>query len=302
MVRQRQRCRKLRQISGICRHAAMEGSTNLNGIDAWRALPAAVAEMPEKMLRDAANDLVREEVDSTPLRCAALLCLPVNTMPCVGSQCSFLSVRPEEHAALRFACKEHRGFIGCGVLVPKTKVYPRGCVGAEIVDLTASGNMQMLVTLRGVASLRIMDRTLKSIDEQILPLMQEVSEWTSFDVSSGGEARVASELEKLEYLFNDCGTLQERTGIWAAGDLASFTLKERTGQVRETMVGVTLSGLENDMDDLRLRATLTAYAAITAFKDSKLATFLTDPTCVLRRLFSLNKYLTLMQSLLRSRT
>merc|ERR1719362_1700336 len=92
------------------------------------------------------------------------------------------------------------------------------------------------------------------------------------------------------------------TGTWAAGDLASMSLEERTRQVLETVSGVTLSGLEDDKDDFRLRATLTGYAAISALQDSKLATFLTDPTCVLRRLLSLNKYLVLMQSLLRART
>lgn len=275
---------------------------NLSGIDAWRALPAAVAEMPEKMLRDAMNDIVREEVDSTPLRCAALLLLPVNSMPCVGSQCIISSVLPEQHAVLRWSCREQGGFIGCAVAVPKTVAYPRGCVGTEIVDFTASDDGQFLVTLRGVTSLRIMDRTGKFTDQCRLPLMQEVSEWTSFDVSKGGETRVALELEKLEHLFADCGVLQHRTGIWAAGDLHSISLEERTRQVRENMAGVTLSGLENGKDDLRLRATLTSYAAITAFKDGKLATFLTDPTCVLRRLFRLNKYLELMQSLLRART
>jgi len=273
----------------------------LDGIKGWRALPATVPEMPEKMLRDAQNDLVREEVDSTPLRCAALLCLPVNSVPCVGSQCAVLCVTQQQQSALEFACREHAGFIACAVEVPKTKTYPRGCVGAEIVDLSVSDN-QFLVTLRGVASLRIMDRTAKARDQQILPLMQEVSEWTSFDVSCGGETRVALELEKLEYLFKECGVLQQRTGIWAAGDLASMSLEERTRQVLETVSGVTLSGLEDDKDDFRLRATLTGYAAISALQDSKLATFLTDPTCVLRRLLSLNKYLVLMQSLLRART
>jgi len=266
----------------------------------WRRLPAEEPPTLQKMLRDKNNDIVREELDPTPFRSVALLLLPVNVVPCVGQvRQVVLPADKEHHAAISHSVDRHSGFLGCAVHVKKAQVLPRGCVGAEVQDIARPCNSQLLVTLRGVTCLRIIDRGAMPAEGRFpVTLVQEVLEWTALEEASG-EAQVLEELQSLVRLFQACGELQERTGIWAAGDLRSKTLDELTDGALAAVHDVQLSGAP--AVGPRRRAVLAAHAAVMALKDGKRSSFLCDPCSVLRRLRGLTQFLALMQGVLGSR-
>jgi len=275
----------------------------LNGVEAWRALPAEEPPNLEKMLRDARNDIVKEELDPSPFRTVALLLLPVNAMPCVG-QVWRVVVPAERRAAIEYALTWHGGFLACAVDVSKAPVLPRGAVGVEVQDVSEQGDGRVIATLRGVNCLRIIDRSTPTSRSHAKPLVQEVFEWTEYEEACG-DARVLDELRELVSLFTSCGQLQRDTGIWAAGDLWSRSLEELTDAAVEVSADVDFRGIDGDRSSLKVatqrRVVLAAHSAITALKDGKRATFLCDPCSALRRTRQLARYFRLMQSLLAAR-
>ncbi|CAE8692135.1 unnamed protein product [Polarella glacialis] len=292
-----------------CRSSgSVEPSEVAAGAQLWRKLPAEIPDNLEKMLRSAQNDIVREELDPTPFRRLAVIRVPIDSMPCVGQlkqvALTIGDADSGQYASVLHSREHHGGFIGCVVAVTskETKVtLPRGGIGAEILDIACPDESHMLLTLRGVSALRIIDRVAQPGDNGALqPLVQEVLEWGQFEESEGGEVAILKELSALEALFKECGDLQNRTGIWAAGDLYSKSLPELTKEVAEVLKGQELLGLELN-DETKRRAVFAANAVISAFGDPKRSTFLCDPTTLLHRLRLLTKFLQVMDDLLRSR-
>ena len=120
---------------------------------------------------------------------------------------------------------------------------PRGCVGAEVLDLRASEE-DVQVTLRGVNMLRILDRVAScDADGLLRPLMQEVLEHTELEKSCGEE--LMKEMTQVEELFKHCGQLQKDTGIFAAGDL-SLNLKSLAKEGEENLKDVSFSGVSEE--------------------------------------------------------
>lgn len=249
-----------------------------------------------------------QELDATPIRTVIVLLLKADLMPCVGQlrQLDLVPGSAQRSAALQ-ACVRHGGFLACAVDTPNAKVLPRGAVGAEICTFEPRDEGRICVTLRGVASLRIIDRTRWTGCGSAETLAQEVAEWTAYEEASGGASRVLEEMRELQDRFRVCGQLQVRADLWAAGDLASRSLDERTSAALAVVEGVSFCGLGGDAagDSIKAgtqrRAVLAAHAAVSALKGAKLASFLCDPCSTLKRLLALNKFFRVMEAVLRDR-
>ena len=247
------------------------------------------------MLRNRYNDIVREELDDTPFRTLAVMRVPIDSVPDVGFERDFsFQMGSLQHSAVLHAEREHGGFIGCAVNIPKAEYLPRGCVGAEVLSVTQEENNVVKVTFRGVGMLRIIDRVcMPDGNGRVLPIVQEVIECGELEERQGMEA-LEHEIKLVEELFVICGELQRSTGIWAAGDLASKSVADMTAVSMQTVADVQLSGV----DEEQRWPVLASHAAISTFCAAKRSEFLCDPTSALRRIRSLSKFLSLMQRVL----
>lgn len=143
------------------------------------------------ILRNRFNDVVLEELDDldlSPFRSLAVIRLPIQWVPQVGQLRKQLFRRgSKQHLAMQLALEEHGGFMGIAVDIPQATYLPRGCVGAEVVQLSIEEDV-VHVTLRGVSMLRIIDRVAMPDGHGIVrPLMQEVLEYTDFERNEGME-------------------------------------------------------------------------------------------------------------------
>ncbi|CAK0813912.1 unnamed protein product [Prorocentrum cordatum] len=292
---------------GIYCAAEASGATGISapgplGLKAWRALPSEHPDNLAKLLRDQYNDIVLEEIDATPLRSTVVLPLPSVAVPCVGQ------VRKTrlswEQARVAWSAAE--GFLACVPLIRESMALPRGGVGVELLSTEADGGEDgVLATLRGVTCLRLLDRANLDDGSPQRRLVQEVCEWSGDQPSSAAAQRAMEELARLESLFRACGELQERTGIWGAGDLRSRSLAELTDAAQNTMDGVFMAGLGDGAGDsvhaaAQRRLALAGHAAVSALA-SKREEFLCDPTRTLERIRRLSKFLSLMEDVLRRR-
>ncbi|CAE7301033.1 unnamed protein product [Symbiodinium necroappetens] len=276
------------------RMSSVSGSSG--GVEIWRALPEQIPANFDEMMRNRYNDIVREELDGTPFRTLAVMRVPIDSVPDVGFKSDFSFQRGSlQHSAVLHAEREHGGFVGCAVNIPKADYLPRGCVGAELLSVTQQENNIVKVTLRGVAMLRIIDRVCGPDDNgRVLPIVQEVLECGDLEEKQGSEA-LAQEIKLVEDLFVACGELQTSTGIWAAGDLASRTVADMTAVSMQTVADVQLSGVSSEEQRWPV---LASHAAISTFSAAKRSEFLCDPSSTLRRIRSLSKFLKLMQRVL----
>lgn len=268
------------------------------GVDAWRMLPGEIPQDMDVILRNRYNDVVLEELDDldlSPFRTLAVIRLPIQWVPQVGQvRRQVFHQGSQQHLAMKFALEEHGGFLGIAVDIPQATYLPRGCVGAEVVQLSLEKDL-VHVTLRGVSMLRIIDRV-KMPDEHGIrrPLMQEVLEHTDLERKEGMEV-LAEETKKVERLFAHCGQLQKETGIFAAGDLSKTPLQNLARSASENLADVNLCGVHPEE---HRGPVVASHAAVFAFGVQKQADFLCDPFSALRRLRSLRKFLNLMDRVL----
>ena len=248
------------------------------------------------MLRNRYNDIVMEELDETPFRTLAVMRVPIESVPDVGFERDFLvQLGSLQHSAVLHAEKEHGGFVGCAVNIPKADYLPRGCVGAEILAVKQEDNNLVKVTLRGVGMLRIIDRVcMPDSNGCVLPIVQEVLEYGELEDKQGLQA-LEQEIQVVEELFVTCGRLQMSTGIWAAGDLASKTVADMTAVSMQTVADVQLSGVGEEEQRWPV---LASHAAVSTFCAAKRSEFLCDPSSALRRIRSLSNFLKLMERVL----
>ncbi|CAE7447347.1 unnamed protein product [Symbiodinium natans] len=248
------------------------------------------------MLRNRYNDIVMEELDGTPFRTLAVMRVPIDSVPDVGFEREFsFQFGSLQHSAVLHAEREHGGFVGCAVNIPKADYLPRGCVGAEILSVAQQENNVVKVTLRGIGMLRIIDRVCGPDDNGcVLPIVQEVLECGDLEDQQGSEA-LLREIKLVEDLFVTCGGLQRSTGIWAAGDLASKTVADMTVVSMQTVADVQLSGVGSEEQRWPV---LASHAAVSKFCAAKRSEFLCDPTSTLRRIRSLSSFLKLMERVL----
>lgn len=268
------------------------------GVDAWRMLPGEIPQDMDVILRNRYNDVVLEELDDldlSPFRTLAVIRLPIQWVPQVGQvRRQVFHQGSQQHLAMKFALEEHGGFLGIAVDIPQATYLPRGCVGAEVVQMSLEKDM-VHATLRGVSMLRIIDRV-KMPDEHGIrrPLMQEVLEHTELERKEGMEV-LAEETKKVERLFAHCGQLQKETGIFAAGDLSKTPLQNLARSASENLADVNLCGVHPEE---HRGPVVASHAAVFAFGVQKQADFLCDPFSALRRLRSLRKFLNLMDRVL----
>lgn len=295
-------------------------------LEYWRGLRAERPRDVNKMLRDALNDLVLEELDDSPPRTVALLRLPPLGTPAVGQLCRVAlsdDALSESSKALVHAREHHGGFLCCVPTVKDAKALPRGGVGVEVVDVAAPAGIagvelvdgagppgQTIVTLRGVAALRILERGPSQVEwSHRWPLMQEVFEWSPYEDQNGGEDAVLELLGHLQELFATCGDLQERTGLRGAGDFIGKSLDQRTDEAMAVLTGVRIGGMtaefaESPRAAAQRRAIVAAHAAEGVFSsgpDGQRIPYICDPVSVHRRLRRLINFLTKMETLLRNR-
>mmetsp|Transcript_19848 Transcript_19848/g.45094 ORF Transcript_19848/g.45094 Transcript_19848/m.45094 type:complete len:349 (+) Transcript_19848:37-1083(+) len=276
------------------RSTAWSAAAVARGVEVWRALPAQLP--PNEMLRNAYNDIVMEELDQTPFRALAVIRVPIDYVPDVGfERVVTLPFGSLQHASAVYADREHGGFIGCAVNIPQAEYLPRGCVGAEILNMQNEKDA-VRVTLRGIGMLRIIDRVCQpdAYNGCVLPIVQEVVECGEMETEHGVEA-LQQDIQRVEDLFVKCGELQRSTGIWAAGDLASKTVAAMTNSSVRVMADVQLCGV---IQEGHRWPVLASHAAVAAFGRAKRSEFLCDPTSALQRIRLLNKFLTLMQRVL----
>eukprot|EP00435_Cladocopium_sp_Y103_P073012 s37_g42.t1 len=268
------------------------------GVDVWRSLPGEIPKNMDVILRNRYNDVVLEELDDldlSPFRTLAVIRLPIQWVPQVGQlRRQVFRQGSTQHLALKVALEEHGGFLGIAVDIPQATYLPRGCVGAEVVQLSFEEDL-VHATLRGVSMLRIIDRVKMPDDHGIrAPLMQEVLEYTDLERKEGMEV-LLEETKKVEKLFVHCGQLQKETGIFAAGDLSKTPLRTLAQAALENLADVNLCGVRQEE---HRGPVVASHAAVFAFGVQKQADFLCDPFSALRRLRTLSRFLNLMDRVL----
>lgn len=178
-------------VAARARRQGRASHGKVDGVDAWRMLPLEIPSNMDVILRNRFNDVVLEELDDldlSPFRSLAVIRLPIQWVPQVGQLRKQLFRRgSKQHLAMQLALEEHGGFMGIAVDIPQATYLPRGCVGAEVVQLSIEEDV-VHVTLRGVSMLRIIDRVAMPDGHGIVrPLMQEVLEHTDFERNEGME-------------------------------------------------------------------------------------------------------------------
>eukprot|EP00929_Paragymnodinium_shiwhaense_P067247 TRINITY_DN33865_c0_g1_i1.p1 TRINITY_DN33865_c0_g1~~TRINITY_DN33865_c0_g1_i1.p1 ORF type:complete len:348 (+),score=60.89 TRINITY_DN33865_c0_g1_i1:49-1092(+) len=276
------------------------------GMELWRSMDTE--EPTQQMLRSPQNDIVMEELDPTPYRRLACLPLPLVATPCVGQVSRVVMKQAsDQFEAVKHALR-NGGVVGCVPEILNSQVLPRGLVVAEIVGVTGieEGSRHVTVGLRGVGCLRVIEREATPVNGTlVVPLVQEVMEWTKYEDENGGENGILEELKLLRELYGRCGDLQNKTGIKAAGDFTSYSLDELTEKASRVLKGVKLCGIEDSNSSWQAAAqrkasiaTHCAIGSLSAASTGKRANFLCDPSSVLYRIKRLNAFLKTMESLL----
>ncbi|CAE8634857.1 unnamed protein product [Polarella glacialis] len=215
---------------------ALQGA---RGLEFWRSGPP---EEPADKFGDSEADFARGILDRRlPLRSLALLFLPPEVMPCVGQQVEVLIDSSSSKGALQLAILDYGtsfngGLVACVPELEGASGNPWGGTAAEFLDLVRLDGPEALVRLRGVSSVRLVaHQPANEVTISVTTaLLQEVPEYADGLLSLEAGQKLEADVQELEGLFAQCGEMQRRSGLTAAGDFVSKTLMQREADVLET--------------------------------------------------------------------
>eukprot|EP00931_Biecheleriopsis_adriatica_P100561 TRINITY_DN75847_c0_g1_i1.p1 TRINITY_DN75847_c0_g1~~TRINITY_DN75847_c0_g1_i1.p1 ORF type:complete len:384 (-),score=66.78 TRINITY_DN75847_c0_g1_i1:71-1192(-) len=282
-----------------------EDQPEISALEIWRAIPA---EEPTTYLGAMGAEYDRHILHrSLPTRSLAVLFLEAEELPCVGHEVQVrLSTsvdRATRIAAIEYAMTHDNALMACLPDIENAIGLPKGGTIAELMDLIRSDTGEVIVRMRGLAALRLVDKSpAKQQEGFMVALFQEVPEF-AVEESSAELEDCLEEVASLEKLFADCGELQKLSGLSAAGDFFSQSLAERTDAVLSTLSGIRMLGSKGteELGPNGRRAAAAVHATIGAFSPSMRVGFHCAPKPLRRRLHEAKGFLLKVQSMLCAR-
>eukprot|EP00442_Polarella_glacialis_P003921 CAMPEP_0115162654 /NCGR_PEP_ID=MMETSP0227-20121206/72076_1 /TAXON_ID=89957 /ORGANISM="Polarella glacialis, Strain CCMP 1383" /LENGTH=306 /DNA_ID=CAMNT_0002574877 /DNA_START=115 /DNA_END=1031 /DNA_ORIENTATION=- len=281
-----------------------------DGLEFWRSGPP---EEPADKFGDSEADFARGILDRRlPLRSLALLFLPPEVMPCVGQQVEVLIDSSSSKGALQLAILDYGtsfngGLVACVPELEGASGNPWGGTAAELLDLVRLDGPEALVRLRGVSSVRLVaHQPANEVTISVTTaLLQEVPEYADGLLSLEAGQKLEADVQELEGLFAQCGEMQRRSGLTAAGDFVSKTLMQREADVLETLKGVPLLCSESwgagaEVQRVR-RAAAVVHALVAALSVQIRTRFMCDPEPLFPKMRHCKSYLTKVHGLLCAR-